>query len=149
MKKTRKWHLNHVDSLRYLISFADSSDWSASFSKHNTFHVIISTAFYAMQLELHKANQINGLVQEVQVQENVTAAFAMELPWAWHWGQDKMAAISQTTLSNAFSWKKMSVFRLKFHWSLFLSVQLTIFRHCFRWWLGADQATSHYLKQWW
>ena len=37
----------------------------------------------------------------------------------------------------------------KFHWSLFISVQLTIFQHWFRWWLGADQATSHYLNQWW
>ena len=66
-----------------------------------------------------------------------------------HWGRDKLADISQTTLSSAFSWKKMSGFRLKFHWSLFLRVQLMIFQHCFRYWLGADQATSHYLKQWW
>ena len=36
-----------------------------------------------------------------------------------------------------------------FHWSLFLGVQLTIFQHWFRQWLGADQATSHYLHQWW
>ena len=46
-----------------------------------------------------------------------------------HWGWDKMAAISQTTLSNAFSWKKMYEFRLKFHWSVFLRVQLTILHH--------------------
>ena len=38
-----------------------------------------------------------------------------------HWGQDKMAAISQTTLSDSFSWMKMLKFRLKFHGSLFLS----------------------------
>ena len=49
-----------------------------------------------------------------------------------HWGRDKMDAISQTTFSSAFSWKKMWEFRLKFHWSLFLRVQLTIFQHCFR-----------------
>ena len=66
-----------------------------------------------------------------------------------HWGRDKMAAIIQTTFSNAFSWMKMCEFRLKFHWSLFLRVQLTIFHHWFRWWLGAYQATSHYLNQWW
>ena len=59
-----------------------------------------------------------------------------------------MVAVSQT-LSNAFSWMKMLEFRLKFHWSLFLRVQLTIFQHWFRKWLGADQATSHYLTQWW
>ena len=28
-------------------------------------------------------------------------------------------------------------------------VQLTIFHHWFRWWLGAVQATSHCLNQWW
>ena len=28
-------------------------------------------------------------------------------------------------------------------------LQLTIFQHWFRKWLGADQATSHYLNQWW
>ena len=49
-----------------------------------------------------------------------------------HWGRDKMAAISQTTLSNAFSWIKILEFRLKFHWNLLLRVQLTIFQHWFR-----------------
>ena len=37
-----------------------------------------------------------------------------------HWGRDKMAAIFQTTFSNAFSWMKMYEFRLKFHWSFVL-----------------------------
>ena len=49
-----------------------------------------------------------------------------------HWGRDKMASISQTTLLNAFSWMKMYEFRLKFRWSLFLSVQSTLFHHRFR-----------------
>ena len=40
----------------------------------------------------------------------------------------QMDAISQTTFSNAFSWMKMFEFRLKFHWSLFPWVQLTIFQ---------------------
>ena len=43
-----------------------------------------------------------------------------------HWGRDKMATIFQTTFSNAFSWMKMYKFRLRFHWSLFPIVQLTI-----------------------
>ena len=60
------------------------------------------------------------------------------------WGQDKM-----TTLSNTFSWMKMLEFRLRFHWSLLSRVQLTVFQHWFRQWLGAGQATSHYLNQWW
>ena len=49
-----------------------------------------------------------------------------------HWGRDKMSFFSQTTLSNAFSWMKMLEFRLRFHWSLFLRFQLTLFQHCFR-----------------
>ena len=48
------------------------------------------------------------------------------------WGRDQMDAVSQTTLSNAFSWMKMLEFRLGFHWSLFLKVQLIIFQHWFR-----------------
>ena len=49
-----------------------------------------------------------------------------------HWGRDKMDAISQTTISNRFSWVKIYEFRLKFHWSLFVRIQLTIFQHWFR-----------------
>ena len=49
-----------------------------------------------------------------------------------HWGRDKMDAVSQTPFSKAFSWMKMYEFRLKFYWSLFLRVQLTIFQHQFR-----------------
>ena len=54
-----------------------------------------------------------------------------KINWLTHWGRDKMAAISQTTFSNAFSWMKMYEFRLKFHWSLFVRVQLTIYQHWF------------------
>ena len=58
-----------------------------------------------------------------------------------HWGWDKMAAILQIASSNAFSWMKMFEFWLKFHWSLFLRVQLTILQYWFLWLLGADQAS--------
>ena len=43
----------------------------------------------------------------------------------------------------------MYEFRLRFHWNLFPKIQLTIGQHWFRLWLGAKQATSHYLKQCW
>ena len=49
-----------------------------------------------------------------------------------HWDRDKMDAILQTIFSNAFSWMKMFQLRLKFHWSLFPRVKLTIFQHWFR-----------------
>ena len=60
-----------------------------------------------------------------------------------------MVAFFQPTFSNAFSWMKIYEFRLTFHWSLFPRVQLTIIQHWFRWWLGAEQATSLYLNQCW
>ena len=49
-----------------------------------------------------------------------------------HLPLDKMSAISQTIFSDAFSWIKSFVFWLKFHWSLFLRVQLTISQYWFR-----------------
>ena len=49
-----------------------------------------------------------------------------------HWGRDKMNAISQTTLSRAFSSMKIVVFWLNFHWNMFARVQLTIIQHWFR-----------------
>ena len=44
----------------------------------------------------------------------------------------QMDAIFQTTFWSAFSWMKMFEFRLRFHWSLFLRVQLTTFDHWLR-----------------
>ena len=49
-----------------------------------------------------------------------------------HRGRDKMATISQTTFSNAFSWMKLYKFWLRFYWILFEMVQLTIFQYWFR-----------------
>ena len=68
---------------------------------------------------------------------HLISVFMLPLVEIWdcvltHWGRDKMDAILQTTLSNAFSWMKMLEFRLKFHWHLFLRVQFTIFQHWFR-----------------
>ena len=89
----------------------------------------------------------------VYIQWSCTGAFgdcASKISrWFTHWGRDNMDAISQTTFSSAFLWMKMLKFLLRFLWNLFLRVQLTIFQHWFRLWLGAVQATSHYLNQWW
>ena len=66
-----------------------------------------------------------------------------------HWSRDKMATISQTTLSNAFSWISLLEFRLKLHWSVSPRVKSTISQHWFRKWFGPYQTTSHDLNQWW
>ena len=56
-------------------------------------------------------------------------------PFRWSWRHFKI---------HFFKWKNT-----KFHGSLFRVVQLAIFQHRIRYWLGADQATSHYLNQCW
>ena len=75
-----------------------------------------------------------------------------KLKWSFlysaHWERDKMATIYQTTFSNSFSWMKTYTFRLRFYRNLKPKVQLTIFQHLFRQWLGAVHAISHYLNQW-
>ena len=55
----------------------------------------------------------------------ISGLICSDLNMLTHWGRDKMDANSQTTFSSAFSWMKIFEFRLKFHWSLFLRVQLT------------------------
>ena len=49
-----------------------------------------------------------------------------------HWCRDEMADISQTRISNAFSWMRIYEFWSIFHWGLFLGVKLTIFQHWFQ-----------------
>ena len=50
----------------------------------------------------------------------------------FHFGRDKMTTIFQTTLSNAFYWRKIYEFRLRIHLILFLGVQLPLSQHWFR-----------------
>ena len=57
-----------------------------------------------------------------------------------HWGWDKMVANYLTTFSYTFSWMNIYKFRLRFHWSLFPRVQLTIFHHWFKSLLAMRQA---------
>ena len=66
-----------------------------------------------------------------------------------YWGRDWTAFIFQTTFSNTFSQMKMYEFRLQCLWSLSLRVHLAIFQRWLRYWLGTDQATSHYQNQRW
>ena len=43
-----------------------------------------------------------------------------------HWVRGKIAAISQTTFSDPFSWIKVYGFRLRLHWNLFLGFELVV-----------------------
>ena len=66
---------------------------------------------------------------EAVMTQFVDAYLAWSLNELTHWGRDNMAAIFQTTFSNAFSWMKMYKFRWSFQWSLFPGFQFTIFQH--------------------
>ena len=65
-----------------------------------------------------------------------------------HWGQEKVAAISQTTFWNAFSRMKMYEFHLRFHWNLFLRFKWTIFQHWFRLIMAWRQPGVKPLSEW-
>ena len=76
--------------------------------------------------------------------------FILKPPHHYHIGAEtKWTPCCRRQFSKAYSWIKMFGFRLTFHLSLLPRVQLTIFLHWFRYWLGAVKATSHYLNQWW
>ena len=104
--------------------------------------IIKTSSFTTFLKPTHKKQSYVYVIQTLrslhhQMSQNLT-----------HWGWDKMATIFQTTFSNAFSWMKIYELWLRFHWRLFPGVHLTTFKHWFKWWLGADQAISHYLNLW-
>ena len=53
--------------------------------------------------------------------------------------EKKTAEIFADDIFKYFSPKAIVVFLFKFHWKLFPSIQLTIIKHWFRKWLGADK----------
>ena len=61
-----------------------------------------------------------------------------------------MANIFQMTFSNALPSMKIVVFWFKFHLKVVPNGPINNNQeHCFRKWLGASLAPSHYLDQWW
>ena len=90
--------------------------WSQQTSYHNSFTIL--------------SNKLAPHHSQVFLLTCPTACFLKTV--LTHLPLDKMAAILRTIFSSAFSWMKSLVFLLKFHWSLFLRVQLIITQHWFR-----------------
>ena len=66
-----------------------------------------------------------------------------------HWGWEEIDTILQTFFKCIFFNENVWIsIEISFEF-VFLRVQLTIFQQWFRYWLGTDQVTSYYLKQWW
>ena len=127
----QKWNvLPALDQiiLTYLVFLWITVDWESL--THNRSHHIFVIIIW---------NQNGGIFYYICGKDNGLLTCEQHL-YVWesggnhltHWGRDKMEAISQTTFSNAFSWMKMFEYWLKFHWNLFLRVQLIIFQHWFR-----------------
>ena len=62
---------------------------------------------------------------------------------------NKMAAISQTTFSNAFLWTGNICILIRTSLKFVLKVQLTISQCWCRQWLRTEQTTMHYMKHCW
>ena len=74
---------------------------------------LMLACFYPYPSGLHHSHWDNDTIIPVPMKQSL-----------WHYGQCKIAAISQTTFSNVFSWKNMYEFRLRFHWNLFLKIRI-------------------------
>ena len=73
-------------------------------------------------------NKNKTIIDNIQLPHTLLSRWALAYSSSTHWDRDKMVDISQTT----FSRMKIYQFQLRFHPSLFLKVQLTIFQHWFR-----------------
>ena len=94
-----------------------SSDWTFSWS--HAFKLFITNMMHVSHLFLHSWLFLSlYIMNHFQLSRQTRSTEITFLGWVqdWknlltHWGRDKMAAISQTTLANAFSWVKISEFR--------------------------------------
>ena len=64
-----------------------------------------------------------------------------------HLDLNTMTAILQTAFSNAFSWIEIVSFWSIFHWILFLTVELILYHHWFRLYIGTDKTYHQWFRQ--
>ena len=104
----------------------------------NALHVIsyVNVAINCSTPMMHSLNSIIAMATdglEANRLQTISSHYAdLTLCDLTHLLLDKMADISQRIVSDTFSWMKSCIFQLKFHWNLFLRVQLTITQHWFR-----------------
>ena len=98
--------------------------------KHHLFNIYI----YNMWINDPDPSNIEYTIIKTRYSTHLSTTFTYYFFFVLitHSGRVKMEAISQRTFWNAFSWKKMYDFCLKYHNSLFLGVQLLIFPPWFR-----------------
>ena len=119
------------DLVRYLYKYPYQRVYTDTQSQ--TLHILIS---------MTQLMSLISMTTHVRHLHDNCSAYHLGKPVVWrgqsdYWNHvalslDKMAAVSQTIFSGAFSWMKSLVFWFKFHWSLFLVAQLTITQYWFR-----------------
>ena len=104
--------------------------WTHVVSLHYTKHLNVDEWLYEATMPPYWC--VSGLFFIIGLQEGLTGkslTTVMHVKFINTLRPIQKAAICQTTFWNAFSWMKMYEFRLKFHWSLFLGVQLYIYNN--------------------
>ena len=116
-------------------------------------HIPTKTLRNILNYQIHCTQFTISLLQMARSDSNRELTFSLDMlmdaGYLTHLPQTKWPHHWHTTFSNAFSWTKIMESRFKFHWNLFPGTQLITPQHWFRQWLGAEQAPSHYLNQWW
>ena len=131
LETLRYIHLWQMVVCNYLsmLNVNEVKTWMSNYPPHKTMDIIIYPGHYLSE---------TMLVKEAPRGEIMSVAFTKlrQSPGLFdlltYWGRDEMNNILQATFSNVYSSMKMFEFRLRFHWSLFPRVQLTIFQHWFR-----------------
>ena len=116
-------------------------NWSVSSNKNDIDIEIFRRAYCSTIEKKHNCKNIGtlftGRTFTQKGERHLQKACTAKWPFSFtHLPLDKMATIS--TFSNAFSWMKSFIYWWKFHWSLFLRVQLIITQYWFRSWHGTE-----------
>ena len=83
-----------------------------------------------IQIWLSSQKQLEYIGSKISYLEDALHSWIQALTYLY---LNKIDAILQMVVSNAFSWLKGFVFWSKFHWNLFPRVQLVIGMRWFRW----------------
>ena len=140
LKKVSTNETRHYICNKYVISFLPG--WDLAQSQMDTdLKLAKDIPYLSLTCELQDCEYCEGnlpcytRISTLSTKSTVwlwVSSSVLSLNWVNTLRLRQNGSISQMTDSIAFSWMKIYEFRLKFHWSLFLRFQLTIFQHWFK-----------------
>ena len=128
---------------RIWVSRSQESTWNSWYihnkRKHNKKHILEYIFYFCFKELTHLPLNKMATISQTIFTDAYSSCILIKISFLFQGVNssppNKMATISQTVFSDAYSWMKRFLFWLKFHWSLFLRVQLTITQHWLRLWL--------------